>query len=89
MAAMAIAIQRMPTGEGREDKIIALLVWALTATAAFLAAWYWLADETENNPGPYLEEILVVGGVIVLTVVVPMVGGGVFGWMNEKRRAKD
>ena len=89
IAAMAIAVQRMPKGESREDQWVDRLAWALAASAAFLAAWYWLEDETGSKPWPYLEEILIVGGVIVLTVVVPMVGGGVFGWLNDKRKRRD
>ena len=88
IAAMAIAIQRISTGESREDKWVDRLSWALTASAAFLAAWFWLKDETGSNPLPYLEEILIVGGVIVLTVVIPMVAGAGISWLNERRRER-
>ncbi len=89
IAALAIAVQRMPTGKSRDEKSINLVVWVLAATSAFLAAWYWLADETDGDPWPYLEEILVIGGLVVLTVVIPIAVGALFGWLNKRRRERD
>ena len=63
IAAMALAVQRLHTGEFREDKLVDFAAWTLMATAGFFAAWHWLKDET-GNPRPYLEEILFVAGVI-------------------------
>jgi hypothetical protein len=58
------------------------------AAGGFLTAWYWLKDET-GDPQPYLEEILIVGGVIVLTVVVPMFAGAGFSWWRDKRKGRE
>ena len=87
LAAMAIAIQRIPTGENREDKWVDRSVWALMVVAGFLAAWYWLKDET-GNPRPYLEEILIVGAVIALTVVAPMLAGAGLSWWTDRRKER-
>ena len=84
IAAMAIAVQRLHTGQNREDKLVDLAAWGVMAAAGFLAAWYWLKDET-GDPKPYLEEILFAGGVIVLLVVVPaLIGVGISWWRDRQ-----
>ena len=85
VAAMMIAVQKVPTGDRPESPWLDLSAWAVMATAGFLAAWYWFKDEA-GDPQPYLEEILIAGGVIVLTIVVPMFAGAGFSWWRDKRR---
>ena len=88
IAAMAMAVQRLHTGENREDKLVDLAAWAVMAGAGFLAAWYWLKDET-GDPQPYLEEILIAGGFIVVLMVVPMFAGAGLSWWRDKRKRGD
>ena len=87
VAAMAIAVQRLHTGDNREDKLVDLATWAVMAAAGFMAAWYWLKDET-GDPLPYLEEILIVGFVIVVFVVVPIFAGAGLSWWRDRRRRR-
>ena len=89
IAALAIAIQRIPTGEDYRGKYIDFVVWMLGTSAAFLAAWFWLADETDGNPNPYLEEVLVIGLIVAVAGLVSIGGGAVLGlllrkWDNRK-----
>ena len=84
VAAMMIAVHRMPVGDRPESKLTDLVSWIVMAAAGFMAAWSWLKDET-GNPWPYLEEILVVGGVLILAVVVPMLAGAGIGWSRDKQ----
>ena len=88
VAAMMIAVQRVPTGDRPESPWLDLAAWAVMATGGFLAAWYWFKEET-GDPQPYLEEILIVGGVIVLTIVVPMFAGAGLSWWRDKRRSRN
>ena len=62
IAAMAIVIQRIPGQETSTGKAIDLLLGIAATFTTFMAAWWWLADETNGNPHLYLEEILVVPG---------------------------
>ena len=48
VAAMMLAIERMPTGKSGLSKFVGLSALAVMAAAGFLAAWYWLKDETGN-----------------------------------------
>ena len=79
VAALAIAIQRIPTDEVQWHKHLDFLIWLLGTSAAFLAAWWWLSDETNGNPKPYLEEVLIIGGVIAVAGLVSIGGGAVIG----------
>ena len=65
-----------------------LCAWGVMATAGFLAAWYWLKDET-GNPLPYLEEILIVGAVLVVAVVIPMFAGAGVSWLRGRGKGGD
>ena len=89
VAALAIAIQRIRTDEDQTGKYIDLVIWILGTSAAFLAAWYWLSDETGGNPRPYLEEVLIIGGIVVVAGLVSLGGGAAIGlllrkWDNRK-----
>ena len=89
VAALAIAVQRIPIDEDQTSKYIDLVIWILGTSAAFLAAWYWLSDETGGNPRPYLEEVLIIGGIVVVAGLVSLGGGAVIGlllrkWDNRK-----
>ena len=84
IAAMGIAIQRIPGGEEDADRGLDLLLWLLNGSAAFLAAWFWLADETGNDPTPYLEEILVIGGVIIISLTMSVAGGAAAGLLYRQ-----
>ena len=88
IAAMAIAVQRLHTGEKREDKLVDLAAWSVMAAAGFLAAWNWLKDETVD-PLPYLEEILFAAGVIVVLIVIPALIGVGISWWRDRQKSGD
>ena len=89
MAAMAFAIHRIPTRVGPWDDYLEWLTWILVTFATFMAAWWWLSDETGGNPRPYLEEILIVAGVITVAGVLSLTTGAVANLLFWKRKRDD
>ena len=89
IAALAIAIQRIPTRVGEWDRYIEWFIWTLGTLAAFMAAWSWLSDETDGNPWPYLEEVVILAGVIVIVGLVALGTGAVGGMLFGKRERKE
>ena len=89
IAAMAIAVSRIPAGETAADKAIEWSVWILMAFATFMAAWWWLADETNGNPQVYLEEMLFVAGALVIAGVASLaLGAGGSALLSWRPRAR-
>ena len=89
IAAMVFAIHRIPTRVGHRDEYLELLIWILVTSATFMAAWWWLSDETGGNPRPYLEEILIVAGVITVTGLLSLAVGAGGSLLFGKRKRDD
>ena len=89
ITAMAFAIHRIPTKVGAWDQYLEWITWILVTFATFMTAWWWLSDETGGNPRPYLEEILIVAGVIAVTGLVSIVVGAGGGLLFGRRKRDD
>ena len=89
IAAMAFAIHRIPTKVGAWGQYLQRLTWILVTFATFMAAWWWLSDETGGNPRPYLEEILIVAGVIAVTGLLSIAVGAGGGLLFGRRKRDD
>ena len=62
-------------------------LYGFSAVFVFLAAWYWLEDETNGEPGIYLVGLFVLGCVVILAVAAA-VGVGTFGPYLVKRLSR-
>lgn len=89
-AALMLFLAHVPNsfGELRGGRLLDALFSAIGAVAAVATGWFWLEDETPQNPFSFIAYPVGVGALLFSGVVVSAVIGDIQDW-RQKRKQQD